>query len=101
MHSIPDSFVSDDATVITKVKMGEFGVEKLTFIAGPGYCNPGKKLARIRDTGNGFIVRFYSHSNVEQDNYICLNYAEADYLRRMLNYIDFESGFTPKNPSNS
>jgi hypothetical protein len=48
--------------------------------AAGGYCPHVGLLCKIKDTGNGFIVKFPSYSSVEQDNYICLDYAEAEYL---------------------
>lgn len=51
-------------------------------IAGRGYCShvKGKALASVRDTGNGWIARFPSFRSVEQDHYVCLDYAEAHSL---------------------
>jgi hypothetical protein len=42
-------------------------------------------LAKGKNTGNGYIFKFPSNSPCMQDNYICLDYAEADYLRHLLN----------------
>ena len=52
-----------------------------------GYADHVDILCTLQDTGNGYIAHFPSYSSVEQDNYICMSYAEADYLRKMLTYI--------------
>jgi len=54
--------------------------------AGRGYNNNVDMLCRLDDTGNGFIAFFPSYSASYQSNYICMDYSEADYLRKMLNY---------------
>ena len=41
-------------------------------------------VAKLKDTGNGLIIKFPSCSSVEQDNYICLDYAEASYAYELL-----------------
>ena len=41
-------------------------------------------VAKLKDTGNGLIIKFPSCSSVTQDNYICLNYAEAMYAAKLL-----------------
>jgi hypothetical protein len=43
-----------------------------------------EKLATLHNTGNGFIAKFHSFSSMEQPFYVCLDYAQADYLRRLL-----------------
>ena len=47
---------------------------------GSGYCDNVDVLCKIKDTGNGLIVKFPSYSSSVQDNYICLDYEEADIL---------------------
>jgi hypothetical protein len=49
-----------------------------------------EKLATLHNTGNGFIAKFYAFSSMEQPFYVCLDYAQADYLRRLLNEADKE-----------
>lgn len=56
-------------------------------MAGKGYNPHVNVLSSIRDTGNGFIFYFPSHSSTEQDNYVCVDYAEADYIRKLLTYL--------------
>lgn len=53
-------------------------------IAGAGFTQPGNVLCKVKNTGNGFIAKFPSWNCVDQDNYICLDYAEAQYLRLAL-----------------
>ena len=48
--------------------------------ARSGYNKGVGLLCRLKDTGNGYIAKFPSHSSVEQDNYLCMDYAEASYL---------------------
>lgn len=61
---------------------------KVKVLSGEGYSIPKlSTLASLKDTGNGFIVKFPSHSSVRQDNYVCLDYAEADYLYKALTPI--------------
>jgi hypothetical protein len=43
-----------------------------------------KVVAKLKDTGNGVILKFPSLSSVQQDNYICLDYAEAAYAYKLL-----------------
>lgn len=59
-----------------------------TFVkANFGYSSGVDKLARLEDTGNGYICKFYSHQSTRQDNYICLDYDEAEYLLHALQFI--------------
>ena len=53
-------------------------ITKVKAVAGfaPGV----KTLCKIRDTDNGYIVKFTSYSSTRQDNYICLEYSEAESL---------------------
>lgn len=61
--------------------------DKVKLIAGAGYTYPGRPLAWIKDTGNGFILKFPSHSCTIQDSYVCLDYAEAEYALKLLSYL--------------
>lgn len=56
-------------------------------MAGKGYNSHVGVLSSVRDTGNGYIFFFPSHSSTEQDNYVCVDYAEADYMRKLLTYL--------------
>jgi hypothetical protein len=42
-------------------------------------------LAKAENTGNGYIFKFPSHNSCTQDNYVCLKYDEAEYIRLLLN----------------
>ncbi len=55
--------------------------------AGKGYNEHVDLLCSLRNTGNGYIAFFPSHANHTQDNFICMNYAEADYLQKLLSYV--------------
>lgn len=55
--------------------------------ASHGYDKKVDDLCELTDTGNGYIAYFRSYSSTRQDNYICIDYAEADYLRKLLSYI--------------
>jgi hypothetical protein len=50
-------------------------------------------VAKLKDTGNGLIIKFPSCSSVTQDYYICLDYAEASYAYELLRkyYESFQS----------
>jgi len=61
--------------------------DSYTLKATAGYNKDVDKLCGLRDTGNGYIAYFPSYSNTIQDNYICMDYSEADYLRKLLSYI--------------
>lgn len=49
-----------------------------------GYSSDVNTLLKLKDTGNGFIAKIPSYSCTHQDNYICFDYAEADYLYKAL-----------------
>ena len=55
-----------------------------------GYSDHVDILCSLQDTGNGYIAHFPSHASHTQDNYICMGYDEADYLRKLLTYIHKE-----------
>lgn len=55
--------------------------------ADGGYASNVDTLCVLTDTGNGYIAYFPTYNSIDQDNYICMNYSEADYLRKMLSYI--------------
>lgn len=54
-----------------------------------GYTYSNRLLAKITDTGNGFIFKSKSWSRTEQDNYICMDYSEAELLLNMLKHFKF------------
>lgn len=61
-----------------------------------GYARPGSIACSLRDTGNGYIVKFPAHSSTHQDNYVCLDYDEARTLVLALTPHAKSLGFTAK-----
>jgi len=55
--------------------------------AHKGYNTNVENLCELKDTGNGYIAYFPTYSSVNQDNYICMDYAEADYLLKALTFL--------------
>lgn len=53
---------------------------KVFILADEGYNYPNRKLCTLEDNGNGYKVKFHSHSTTHQDIYLSLDYDEADYL---------------------
>jgi len=58
-----------------------------TLKAGKGYHTGVGNLCVVEDTGNGYIACFPSYASSEQEYYVCLDYAEADYLYKILDFI--------------
>jgi len=56
-------------------------------MAGSGYNSGVCLLAKLTDTGNGYIFKFPTYNSINQVNYICMDYAEADYIRQLLNKV--------------
>lgn len=56
-------------------------------VANRGYNFGVGSLCNAEDTGNGYIFHFPSYTPVYQDNYICLNYAEADYIFQVMKFL--------------
>ena len=69
--------------------------KRLKLIAGSDYSSHvvGTPVATLRDTGNGLIIKFPTHSSTVQDNYVCLDYSEAHYLWELLTQVASELGF--------
>lgn len=44
-------------------------------------------VAKITNSGNGFICKFPSFSSVIQTHYVCLDYDQAECLRLALNAL--------------
>ena len=61
---------------------------------GFGYYMPGQDACVLRDTGNGFIAKFPTHSSSSQDYYVCLDYAQARDIVLALSKFQKELGFT-------
>lgn len=45
----------------------------------------GKALLKLKNTGNGFIAKFYPMNSTEQEQYLGMDYSEAELLRLALN----------------
>lgn len=54
--------------------------DKVIVRAARGYCDHVDKLCEITDTDNGYKVKFNSSSSTQQDIYLSLDYAQAEYL---------------------
>ena len=61
--------------------------DKCKIVGTYGYTHPDLLLAKGKSTGNGYIFKFPTCSSMHQDHYICMDYAEADYIRKMLNVM--------------
>lgn len=53
---------------------------KIVVRAGSGYIPGVDKLCTVKDTGNGFVVKFHSHSCTTQPDYHSIDYSHAAYL---------------------
>ena len=69
----------------TKVKVAG---NKIKLISGEGYSQTDRVLLKVTETGNGLICKFPSWSSIEQDYYVCLNYAQASYLKKALQHVE-------------
>ena len=69
----------------TEIIKSKGDVHKL--IALEGYGEGVSTLAKLTDTGNGYIFKFPTYTSTDQTNYICMDYAEADYIRTLLNKV--------------
>lgn len=58
-----------------------------------GYIEPGMMLCSLKDTENGYIAHFPSHSPSYQDYYVCLDYSQARDLVLALSAFKEELGF--------
>ena len=85
-------FYGDEGCVEKAIRLETNTFESDSYIleAVNGYSNGVGVLCHITDTGNGFIAHFPSYSSCNQENYICMNYAEAEYLRKLLSFIHKE-----------
>ena len=61
--------------------------EYVTLHADYGYAPDVGVLAEAKDTGNGHVFCIPTYSSTGQDNYFVMDYAEADYIFRVLRYI--------------
>jgi len=56
-----------------------------------GYHSEVDILCKLTDTGNGYIFKLPSYSSTSQVNYICMDYAEADYIFKLLKHLDLNT----------
>jgi hypothetical protein len=68
------TITSDGATLHLKETLNGVKIKH-----GQGYSVKGTAM-KLTDTGNGYIAKFPSHSSVEQDHYICMDYSQAYLL---------------------
>jgi len=47
----------------------------------------GSTIAKMTDTGNGYIFKFPAHSCIYQDNYVVIDYEDAEYIYKLLDNI--------------
>jgi hypothetical protein len=69
---------------MTKIVINKDGT-KYKLLSDALYTVDNKLLAKMKETGNGFIFKFPSWTSSNQDNYVCLDYSEAEYMRELLN----------------
>lgn len=62
-------------------------------MAGQGYNIKGDIRCHLKNTGNGYIAHFPSHSSSYQDNYVCMDYDQAQALVMALSAFKKELGF--------
>ena len=62
-------------------------------VRGLGYLHPDSVACELRDTGNGFIVRFPGLGSCDMDHCISLDYAQARELVLALTPHAQELGF--------
>jgi hypothetical protein len=53
----------------------------------------GEVICEVKNTGNGYIILFPSHTSTEQDYYVCLDYAQAYDMILGLSAFKKELGF--------
>ncbi len=70
----------------------DLNTDTYTIRAVNGYNTEVDILATMENNGNGFTCKFPSYICTAADNYICLDYAEADYLYKMLKEYRKERG---------
>jgi len=72
-----DKIIFAEESMTTKVTRKD---GKIKVRAGSGYAPGVDKLCTVKDTGNGFIVKFHSHSCTTQPDYHSIDYSHAAYL---------------------
>lgn len=71
----------------TKERVETIEDDRYFLYAHQGYNSNVDLLCDVQDSGNGYIFHFPSYSSAIQENYICMDYAEADYVLKLLTYI--------------
>jgi hypothetical protein len=69
----------DGSSYVLKQKHGV-----VTAKTNTGYQPNVDKLMKLTNTGNGYIAKFYGLGSVQQDYFVCLDYAQAEYLMQGL-----------------
>jgi hypothetical protein len=69
----------DGSSYVLKQKQGV-----VTAKTNTGYQPNVDKLMKLTNTGNGYIAKFYGLGSVQQDYFVCLDYAQAEYLMQGL-----------------
>lgn len=49
-----------------------------------GFVDSNQNLCVVEDNGNGYTAHFPSFSSTQPDQYVCLDYAQAEYLMRAI-----------------
>lgn len=83
LNNMKDEYFEDEDGCVEQITEGD---DELLLKAKGGYSSHVDVLASAKDTGNGFIFHFPSYSCATQDNYICMGYDEAEYIRKLLTY---------------
>lgn len=84
LNNMKGEYFEDEDGCIEQIVEGE---DEHLLKAKGGYSSHVDILASVKNTGNGYIFHFPSYSCTTQDNYICMGYAEADYIRKLMNYL--------------
>ena len=69
----------DGSSYVLKQKAGV-----VTAKTNTGYQPNVDKLMKLTNTGNGYIAKFYGLGSVQQDYFVCLDYAQAEYMMQGL-----------------
>jgi hypothetical protein len=72
-----DKIIFAEESMTTKVTRKD---GKIIVRANSGYSQGVNKLCTVKDTGNGFIVKFHSQSSITQPDYHSIDYSHAAYL---------------------
>lgn len=84
LNNMKEEYFEDEDGCIEQIVEGD--EDELLLKAKGGYSSHVDVLASVKNTGNGFIFHFPSYSCTAQENYICMGYDEAEYIRKLLTY---------------